>query len=137
MIFKFLKDIILVLWTAITGIFNIILDVFFTFIENKIPMSLYGLVKIVTKEEVLLYNDNLFNKIILFLAPLVVTFILTLLLKKIDIRKSKKENMKVILYFIVLYIFSLAFFWIIALVIFIIFIMKFILFLRKNQVKHK
>lgn len=137
MIFKFLKDIILVLWTAITGIFNIILDVFFTFIENKIPMSLYGLVKIVTKEEVLLYNDNLFNKIILFLAPLVVTFILTLLLKKIDIRKSEKENMKVILYFIVLYIFSLAFFWIIALVIFIIFIMKFILFLRKNQVKHK
>lgn len=137
MIFKFLKDIILVLWTAITGIFNIILDVFFTFIENKIPMSLYGLVKIVTKEEVLLYNDNLFNKIILFLAPLVVTFILTLLLKKIGIRKSEKENMKVILYFIVLYIFSLAFFWIIALVIFIIFIMKFILFLRKNQVKHK
>ena len=81
---------------------------------SGIPTTQYGLVKYIAENNVLLFNNEAFTKIIMFVTPLIVSHLIVYICDCFRIRGFKeKEVLSIILYLVILYIFSMWQFWLI------------------------
>lgn len=104
-------DLLKELWIIFKEIFKLILV---SLERIDIPTSKYGLIEFMIKHNVIFFNSVSLTKIILFLAPLIVGLLTHYIVKKLRIRDSEsKENINIILYLCILYVFSLWQFWLV------------------------
>ena len=108
---EFIKIVLTTIWLYAKAIFNAL------YYLSSIPTSVYGLVQFLVEKDYYVLNDT-FTKVLLFIAPLVVSHILVYLCDLFKLRRIvEKEIISVGLYVAILYLFTLWQFWVAVVVI--------------------
>ena len=107
-LFEAIKIIGQVFWSFGAMIFKIIYEL------SNLPTTQYGLVKFIAENNIVIFNSAIFTKIIMFVTPLIVSHMLVYLTTFFGIKSFKiKEGLSIILYLMILYLFSSWMFWLI------------------------
>lgn len=103
-----IKVIAQVFWNFGVMVFKMIYEL------SNIPTTQYGLVKFIAENNIVIMNNTILTKIIMFITPLIVSHILGYLTSLIGIKSFKiKEGLSIILYVMLLYLFSSWLFWLV------------------------
>lgn len=79
---------------------------------SSLPTSSYSLVQFICKHNVVILNNEKLTNVLLWIAPLIVSHLTVYLFDKFKIRNIKvKELLSIILYIIILNLFSSWIFW--------------------------
>lgn len=107
-LFEAIKIIGQVFWSFGTMIFKTIYEL------SDLPTTQYGLVKFIVKNNIVIFNNAIFTKIIMFITPLIVSHVVSYLTSLVGIKSFKiKEGLSILLYLMILYLFSSWVFWLI------------------------
>lgn len=101
---------------------------------SDIPTTQYGLVKFIAENNIVIFNSSIFTKIVMFITPLIVSHVIGYLTTLVGIRSFKiKEGLSIILYLMILYLFSSCVFWLVIGVAVLTFVVTFILSITNNR----
>lgn len=99
---------------------------------SGLPTTRYGLVQFICDKNLVFFNNEILTSVLLWIAPLLVSHIIVYFCDKFKIRNIKdKEILSIILYVLILYLFSSWIFWTIVGVI--CFIVGIIYFYNRNK----
>ena len=101
---------------------------------SDISTTQYGLVKFIAENNIVIFNSSIFTKIVMFITPLIVSHVIGYLTKLVGIRSFKiKEWLSIILYLMILYLFSSWVFWLVIGVAVLTVVVTFILSITNNR----
>ena len=127
-LFEAIKIISQVFWKFGVMMFKTIYEL------SDIPTTQYGLVKFIAENNIVIFNSSIFTKIVMFITPLIVSHVIGYLTTLVGIRSFKiKEGLSIILYLMILYLFSSWVFWLVIGVAVLTFVVTFILSITNNR----